>query len=64
MQTLRHTRKHRGFSTQEAHMMLLGLEAITSLLPTSVTRHALVTTFSHLFLYFLAYFPYDCSDSV
>jgi hypothetical protein len=41
MHTLRHTRKNSGLSTQAEHLVLLGLEAITSPLSTFVTQHAL-----------------------
>jgi pimeloyl-ACP methyl ester carboxylesterase len=42
MHTLRHTRKNSGLSTQAEHLVLLGLEAITSPLSTFVTQHALI----------------------
>ena len=41
MHTSRHTRKNSHFSTQDEHLVLLGLEALTEALTTFITRHAL-----------------------
>ena len=45
LHTSRHTRKNSSFSIQGEHLVLLGLEALTQP-PTSVTRHALISSHS------------------